>query len=72
MAKIINVTCPVCSRNLVASCYEDPNVGIPFDFDTLEDSECVCLDNEEFEGVQLIYTTVENAYWNSFEYVYLP
>jgi hypothetical protein len=66
MGTKLNITCPVCSKSAVLSCYRDPDVGIDFDYDLLEGSECDCdLDVEE--NYQAIGKVAEDAYWDSLE-----
>ena len=64
MATTIKTTCPICNKKLTVSCYRDEAVGIPFDFDVLDASECDCdYDDMDNDTRDKLYDFVQDEYW---------
>jgi hypothetical protein len=42
MRNIVTTKCPKCKRKLDAIVWDDPSVGIDWEFDLMESAECVC------------------------------
>jgi C4-type Zn-finger protein len=65
MIKQQTITCPVCKKDMIISCFTDPNVGIPFEFDVLEGSDCICdRDDEEVDLQQ--YEAAHDSYFEDY------
>ncbi len=58
----VTVQCPNCFFKIDASGYEDPSVGIYFDYDELDTSECQCDPDDDKLG-EAKFEAVRNKYY---------
>ena len=61
--------CPLCGKLIVAHCYEDRAVGIFFDFDILDRTDCDC-DLDSDANYQAIGKVLQSAWESRFDDIF--